>query len=252
MKLKPIRHTPALIAGGIIVLVGLTQWWRLDFVESLERMTYDMRARQALNYAPTVATNLGFVFIDDASIAFVRTNRSIGYQYGLYWPRAVYGRLVEELAAQGARAVALDVIFEGLRPDQPSVRMADGDYLESDEFFSLQLRHAGNVILAVPADLTPPSLFLTNALGLGDISTHKDYPEGVLRRAQAFRVSRKWHLAFRQLQADPEFGVDCARRAWNPDRWFCLALAPTISRCRSTRRVILIWPTLRAINCHPG
>ena len=68
------------------------------------------------SHTPTVATNLGFVFIDDASIAFVRTNRSLGYQYGLYWPRQVYGRLVEELAAQGARAVALDVIFGELRP----------------------------------------------------------------------------------------------------------------------------------------
>ena len=30
------------------------------------------------SFAPTVATNLGFIFIDDASIAFVRTNRSLG------------------------------------------------------------------------------------------------------------------------------------------------------------------------------
>ena len=75
VKLKPIKHIPVLIAGGIIVLVGLVQWGRLDFFEGLERTTYDMRARQALKYAPTVATNLGFVFIDDASIAFVRTNR---------------------------------------------------------------------------------------------------------------------------------------------------------------------------------
>ena len=61
---------------------------------------------------------------------------------------------------------------------------------------------------AVPEDLTPPPLFLTNALALGDISTHKDHPEGILRRAQAFRIWRKWHFAFRQLEADPEFGVD--------------------------------------------
>ena len=76
--------------------------------------------------------------------------------------------------------------------------------MESDEFFAVQMRRAGNVILAVPPDLTPPSLFLTNAFALGDIATHKDYPEGVLRRAQAFRVIRKWHFAFRQVAADPE------------------------------------------------
>ncbi len=123
MKLKTINPAPVLIAGGVILLVGLTQWRHWEFLEGLERMTYDMRARQALKHAPAVATNLGFVFIDDASIAFVRTNRSLGYRYGLYWPRQVYGRLVEELAAQGARAVALDVIFGELRPDPTS---ADG------------------------------------------------------------------------------------------------------------------------------
>ena len=204
VKLKPIRHVPVLIAGGIIILVGLMQWWRFDFLEGLERTTYDMRAHQALKHSPTVATNLGFVFMDDASIAFVRTNRLLGYRYGLYWPRSVYGRLVEELAAQGARAVALDIIFDDLRPDQPPVRMADGSYPESDDFFALQLRRAGNVILAVPEDLTPPPLFLTNALVLGDVSTHKDYFDGKLRRAQAFRVWRKWHFALRNLGGTAE------------------------------------------------
>jgi class 3 adenylate cyclase len=208
VKRQPIKRVPVLIASGVIMLIGLLRWVQVGFFESLERMTYDMRAREALKFAPTVATNLGFVFIDDASIAFVRTNRSLGYRAGLYWPRHVYGRLVEELAAQGARAVALDVIFGELRPFDSMVQMGDQSPMESDDFFALQMRRANNVILAVPPGLTPPSLFLTNALARGDISTHKDYPEGVLRRAQAFRVSRKWHFAFRQVAADPEFGVD--------------------------------------------
>ena len=207
VQLKPIKHVPVLIAVGIIVLVGLVQWWRLDFLEGLERTTYDIRARQSLKHSPSVATNLGFVFMDDASIAFVRTNR-LSYGYGLYWPRSVYGRLLEELTAQGARSVAFDVIFDGLRPDHPSVRMADDSFLESDDFFALQLQQARNVILAVPQDLTPPLGFVTNALALGDISAHKDSFDGKLRRAQAFRISRKWHFAFRQLEADPEYGVD--------------------------------------------
>jgi class 3 adenylate cyclase/CHASE2 domain-containing sensor protein len=211
MKLKPIKRAPVLIALGVIVLISLIQWRHFAFLDSLERMTYDLRVRKALQYAPTVATNLGFVFIDDASIAFVRTNRTLGYQFGLYWPRQVYGRLVEELAAQGARAVALDIILGELRPFDSMVQMADHSQMESDDFFALQMRRANNVILAVPPDLMPPSLFLTNALALGDISTHQDYPEGVLRRAQAFRVSRKWHFAFRQVAADPAFGVDLDR-----------------------------------------
>jgi class 3 adenylate cyclase/CHASE2 domain-containing sensor protein len=174
-------------------------------------MTYDMRARQALRSAPTVATNLGFVFIDDASIAFVAINRSLGWNAYVYWPRHVYGRVVEELAVQGARAIALDVMFDGLRPRDNQVRMADDSPMESDDFFGLQMRRAGNVILAVSPDLTLPTQFRTNAFALGDIATHRDYPEGVLRRAQAFRLVRKWHLAFRQLAADPELRVDLDR-----------------------------------------
>lgn len=211
VKRLPIKRVPALITLGVIVLISLVRGWQFNFLESLERMTYDLRVRAALRHAAPLATNLGFVFIDDASIAFVRTNTTLGYNYGLYWPRQVYGRLVQELAAQGARAVALDVIFHELRPDHPPVRMADGSFPESDEFFALQMRRAGNVILALPEDLTLPALFQTNALALGDISTHKDHPEGVLRRAQAFRVRRHWHFAFQQVAADPEFGVDLRR-----------------------------------------
>ena len=207
----PIKRVPVLIAAGVILLVGLTRWCRFDFLEGLERTTYDMRARQALKHSPTVATNLGFVFIDNGSLDFVLTNSPIGYRYGLKWPRSVYGRLVEELAAQGARAVALDVILGELRPDHPPVQMANGRLMESDEFFALQMQLARNVILAVPEELTPPALFVTNALALGDVATHKDQPEGVLRRALAFRMSRKWHFAFRQLEADPEYGVDLGR-----------------------------------------
>ncbi len=194
-----------------MTLIGLVRVLHFGFLESLERMTYDMRAREALKFAPPVATNLGFVCIDDASIAFVRTNRSLGYQCGLYWPRQVYGRAVEELAAEGARAVALDVIFGELRPFDSEVRMADGKPMESDRFFAVQMRRANNVILAVPPDLTPPLLFLTNAFALGGISAYKDYPEGILRRAQAFRVITNWHFAFRQVAADPSFGVDLDR-----------------------------------------
>jgi len=96
------------------------------------------------------------------------------------------------------------------------VRMADNSVLEADDFFALQMRLAHNVILPVPPDLTPPSLFLTNAAALADISALKDYPEGVLRRARAFRVWRQWHWAFRQVAADPDYGVDLDKARVEP------------------------------------
>ena len=137
-------------------------------------MTYDLRVRAAQKFPAPVATNLAFVSIEESSIAAVKSGR-LGYRYGLYWPRQVYGRLVEELSAQGAKAVAFDVLFGELRPDHPPVQMADGSLMESDDFFALQMRRAGNVILAATPETVPPELFATNALALGDISIGKGF-----------------------------------------------------------------------------
>jgi class 3 adenylate cyclase/CHASE2 domain-containing sensor protein len=209
VKLKPVKLAPALIAACVIVLACIVRLIQPDFVEHMERSTYDMRVREAARHPVSVATNLGFVFINDASVDFVRTNRSLGYRYGLLWPRQVYGRLVEELAQQGAKAVALDVIFGELREDQWQVEMADGSRLDSDQFFALQMRRAGNVIIADTESITPPELFSTNAFARGDITTDTNKDSGgVLRRAQAFRVRREWHWAFRQVEADPTMGID--------------------------------------------
>ena len=215
MKFKPVKLAPALIAVGVIALVCLVRVLHLDFFERLECLTYDMRVREALKFAPPAATNLGFVDINEPSIAFVKTNRSLGYNYGLYWPRQVYGRLVEELAAQRAKAVAFDVILGELREDHPPVHMANDQFIDSDKFLALQMRRAGNVIIAVDQDLQPPPLFATNALALGDITTDKD-SDGILRRAKAFRFYVKWHWAFRQAEADPDWGIDLRQARVEP------------------------------------
>jgi class 3 adenylate cyclase/CHASE2 domain-containing sensor protein len=191
VKLKPFKRAPVLLAISVLVFVcGIRSLW-LDFFERLERMTYDLRARAALHFSAPAATNLAFVSLEDSSIAAVQ-NGKLGYRFGLYWPRQVYGRLVEELAVQGAKAVAFDVLFGELRHDHPPVEMADGGLMESDDFFALQMRRAGSVLLAVEPGLVPPDLFLTNALALGDISTEKD-SDGVLRRVKAFHFVRRWH-----------------------------------------------------------
>lgn len=207
--LKSFKRIPACIALGVILSVCLLQWLRLGFFERIEAVTYDMRLRQALRFPRPAATNLGFVYIDEESVRRIHDG-SLGYRFGLYWPRQVYAGLVGELADQGARAVALDIIFGELRPDHPSVEMADGRFVESDEFFGAELKRAGNVILAVTSAVIPPPLFVTNAAALGDISTDKD-PDGILRRAKAFRVYREWHPAFRQVEADPGYGIDLRR-----------------------------------------
>ncbi len=191
MQFKPIQRTPALLAVAILLCVCVVRWLQLDFFERYEGVTYDLRVRTALHFPVPVATNLAFIAIQDSSIAAVQSGR-LGYTYGLKWPRQVYGRLVEELSAQGAKAVAFDVQFGELRPDHPPVEMADHSFTNSDDFFALQCRLAGNVILAATPDLMPPGLFATNVLALGDITTEKD-SDGVLRKVKAFRSVRRWH-----------------------------------------------------------
>ncbi|HEV2392325.1 MAG TPA: adenylate/guanylate cyclase domain-containing protein [Verrucomicrobiae bacterium] len=217
MKFTPAQRIPALVALGVIILVCWASWRRADLFERLERMTFDMRVRAAVRYHPTVATNLGFVFIDEDSVQRV-WNGSLGYRFGLYWPRQVYGRIVQELATQGARAIAFDVLFGELRPDHPAVQMADGSVgPDSDDFFAQQMRRAGNVIIAQTPEITPPALFATNAWAVGDVSTDKDL-DSILRRAKVFRLYHEWHPAFLQLEADPGFGVDLRKARIEPRR----------------------------------
>jgi class 3 adenylate cyclase len=206
VNFKPLKRTPAILAVVVLGLVCGVRLLRFDFFERMERMTYDFRVRAAQKFPAPAATNLAFVSMEESSIAAVKSGR-LGYRYGLYWPRQVYGRLVEELSAQGAEAVAFDVLFGELRPDHPPVQMANGGLMESDNFFALQMRRANNVFIAITPEVTLPDLFATNALAIGDISTEKD-SDGVLRRVKAFRIYRHWHPLFKKVEADPGFGID--------------------------------------------
>ena len=206
MKLKPFKRAPVILTVSVLVFVCGVRLLRLDFFERLERMTYDLRARAALHFPAPAATNLAFISIEESSITAVRSGK-LGYHFGLYWPRQVYGRLVEELSAQGAKTVAFDVLFGELRHDHPPVQMADGSLMESDDFFALQMHRAGNVLLAVETDLVPPDLFLTNALAPGDISTEKD-SDGVLRRVRAFDNQGVWDMGI--VLAALELNLDLA------------------------------------------
>ena len=216
MNFKPLKRTPVLLAIAVLLLVCYVRLLRLDFLERMERMTYDLRMRAAQKFPAPAATNLAFVSVEESSLAAVKSGR-LGYRYGLYWPRQVYGRLVEELSAQDAKAVAFDVLFGDLRPDHPPVQMANGSLMESDNFFAQQMRRAGNTILATTPETVLPELFATNAFALGDISSVKD-SDGSFRRVQAFCTVRRWHPLFERLQADPELGVDLSQARLAPGK----------------------------------
>jgi adenylate cyclase len=212
VQFKRPKRAPVVLALIVLALVCGVRLWNPDFADRLERMTYDLRVRAAQKFPAPAATNLAFVSMEDSSIAAIR-HGLLGSPYGLYWPRHVYGRVVEELSAQGAKAVAFDVLFGELRPDHAPVQMADGSTIESDDFFALQMRRAGNVISAFTAEVAPPDLFTTNSLALGDISTEKD-SDGVLRRIKSFNLN--WHPAFKS--AASQMGIDLENARIEPDK----------------------------------
>jgi len=77
------------------------------------------------------------------------------------------------------------------------------------------MRQASNIVIALTKEVTPPSLFITNAMAVGDITTDKD-PDGILRRVEVFRFYTNWHSAFQRIEANPEYAVDLTNAVVEP------------------------------------
>jgi len=214
--LKPV---PLITTLSIIVVVTILRLlvqspifpnWR--FLMSVEEDTLDWRMRGLYRSQPPVASNLAAVFIDDETL------KILNQRYGYVWPlpRQLYGRLVRELTAQGAKVIGFDMLFDSSHPRQPNtdVTLPDGRVLGSDEFFAEQLKAAGpRVILAVMGqtllDTTTgqtiweplmPNPAFTNGVRLAHIMSEAD-SDGITRRAVAFyddtstnRTGRYWML----------------------------------------------------------
>jgi class 3 adenylate cyclase/CHASE2 domain-containing sensor protein len=203
MKPPSARFIPAFLCGAVIVLVGLFHFLSrrseaFQFLHHLECITYDWRVREAAKHPLSIATNLGFAFIDDPTIEEVRSGR-LGYKADLYWPRHVYGRLIQELKTQGAEAIALDILFPQLRPQEEVTVLPGGSQEKSDYFFARQLAEAGNVILGADKGVLPHSLFRTSAWAIGDIAALRE-SGGILRQTRAFEDYLEWHPLIKQSQ----------------------------------------------------
>ncbi len=214
VKLNPSKQVPVLIAASVLILIGFLHfaphfWPNFDLFQRVEWITYDWRVREAATFDPAKPNNLGLVFVSDDSISAI-ADGTLGFQYGLYWPRHIYGRVVRELHAQGAKAIGFDVLFGGLRPDHQPTTLPDKREIGSDEFFAYQIRRSQNVLLAASRGVIPPSLFKTNAFALGHIDADSDQ-DAMLRRAKAFRDYRDWHELIRQFASANGANLDSAK-----------------------------------------
>ena len=192
-----LKSAPFLIGSAAVAIVlgmelASRHMPRLDFLKRIEWITYDWRMRQASRMQAETGTNFGFVFIGDEAIdVFSRGDLGPDFHFGLYWPRHIYGRLVQELSAQGAKAIGLDILFGELRPDHKT-RLRDGTAVSSDAYFTNAMAQAGNVVLGATPEVMPHPRFRAAALSIGHISTRPD-ADGVLRRVRAFLDHRIWH-----------------------------------------------------------
>ncbi len=172
---------------------------RLDVVQRLEWMTYDWRMRRLAQSATRPTPDLGLVLADNSTVERLALGLVIpGENWDLFWPRwPVYGRLLRELRAQGAGAVAFDILLTDRRfSEDRLVRMgADGEAeaYSSDREFARELAADGApAFLALEPDALPMPLFHGAAAGVGDVSSPKD-ADGVARRIRAFTEYRWIH-----------------------------------------------------------
>jgi class 3 adenylate cyclase len=217
VRLNFLKSPICLIAALVILVVCLLELTGVPLFQRLEWMTYDWRVRLAHNsagHSANDATNLGLVEISDTTIEAVNSGE-FGYQFGLYWPRQVYARGVEELASQGARAVAFDVLFSEKRPDQPAIPLPDGSSLASDLFFARELQVSSNVIIAAGKGILPDPLFSTNAWHVASMDADSDL-DGVLRRDRAFTDYRDWHWITRKMAAS--YGLNLSKTRVEPGK----------------------------------
>ena len=196
--------------------------------QRFEWYLHDWRVQRAYRTpTPSAATNLAVVVINDASTKWMREKFP---PVGGRWPfhHFHYGPMLDELKAQGARAVAFDIFF--LEPDdRMTYRLphltGTTNAVPTTGFFADRMRASGNVILATAPELpggplTPPLQQLrTNAQALGGVSGQSDR-DGIIRRIVAFHddpaLGRVWCLGF--VLAAQALGADLSKAVVERDR----------------------------------
>jgi class 3 adenylate cyclase/CHASE2 domain-containing sensor protein len=207
------KNAPKLIAAIVLLVVFLVQfashhWPSFDLVEFQERLTYDWRVRQSLKFDRPVAQNLGFVVIDDASIKEMNQRHGFSYPF----PRQIYGQLIKELSAQGAKTIGFDILLSELHASNnaTAIKLPGGELIQSDAYFAEQLRRHTNAILAAGDGLLPAMVFRTNAWAIGDISPAFD-ADGILRRIKPFTYYTNWNEVLETIARVNDWDLTASR-----------------------------------------
>ncbi|MBI5801192.1 MAG: adenylate/guanylate cyclase domain-containing protein [Verrucomicrobia bacterium] len=178
MKRQLLKVYPlflALIVGGVLFGIRLhdaASPSSPSIFQRLEWMAHDWRVRFAYKYpSPHAADQFATMAIGDSTIKWM--NEKMPDQPRWPFSHFYYGPFINELKAQGVKAVAFDVFF----PERDTVRKfvwpqitGTTNPVSGQDFFAECLRECGNVVLAVArnqirrSQLEPPILQLrTNA-----------------------------------------------------------------------------------------
>ncbi len=180
MKIKlPGQKLAALLGAVIVFLIGygilLVPNSRLH--KALLRTSYDWSFDLPFFKAPPLDdAEVVLVYLDEAS------HKSLNQPFNAPWDRSLHARLIDRLAAEGARLVIFDIVFSDPGPN-PAADAALAD----------ALKRSGRVILA--ADDSPSE----HAVGLIDASTL------TLPLARFRESAAAWGTA--QLRPDDDFIV---------------------------------------------
>ncbi|MBI5542794.1 MAG: adenylate/guanylate cyclase domain-containing protein, partial [Deltaproteobacteria bacterium] len=128
------------LVGGVVGLAAAAMvLLRPSFAERAEYVSYDPRAR-ALSRVETASRDIVMVDIADEDIQLVEDHLSLSWP----WPRELHAYLIDFISAGGAKAVAVDFIFQDR-----------GDSVSDLATFADLLRKSGRTVLgvAMPAQM---------------------------------------------------------------------------------------------------
>jgi adenylate cyclase len=131
-----------LISTALLSILAVGLGFPLSSI--FEKKIYDQKARL---FSRPCAAPVVLVEIDQESIDFYNRELNISWP----WPRSLYARAIDYLAAAGARAVAVDMVFSEPSP-----------YAGEDEWLAASMQRSGNVFM--------PLFFTDNPTAATDLS----------------------------------------------------------------------------------